>query len=152
MNAVIIIYKKTHSNENRSLRAQNHCVLWRMILLFSTLLSRTFFLWLCQNLIWDSILRNYFGSYRKAKNTNFLYIHSFYMYGLFKGNNCILMNLLISALFYVNIRDICHDNYVNDWGYTLRVKKSQPNVKIYNIYYKLLLPVGYWKLILKVYA
>ena len=39
-----------------------------------------------------------------------------------------------------------------DWGYTLRVKKSEPNVKIYNIYYKLLLAVGYWKLKLKVYA
>ena len=62
------------------------------------------------------------------------------------------MILLISALFYVNIRVICHDNYVNDWGYTLKVEKSQPNVKIHNIYYKLLLPVGYWKLKLKVYA
>ena len=39
-----------------------------------------------------------------------------------------------------------------DWGYTLKVEKSQPNVKIHNIYYKLLLPVGYWKLKLKVYA
>ena len=66
------------------------------------------------------------------------------------------MILLISALFYVNIRVICHESWVYtltyDWGYTLKVEKSQPNVKIHNIYYKLLLPVGYWKLKLKVYA
>ena len=72
----------------------------------------------------------------------------------FKVSKCILMILLISALFYVNIRVVHHEyiHWLYDWGYRLKVRKSHPNVKIYNIYYELLFSVGYWKLKLGVYA
>ena len=61
---------------------------------------------------------------------------------------------LLSALFYVNNKYNMSWGYTvtYDWGDTMKVRKYYPNLMIYNIYYKLLLSVGYWKLELKIYA
>ena len=138
MNAVIIINKKEHYNQNVNLRVKKLCILGPMILLFSTLFSPTFFFDFVRILSGNPYYEIISGVSERQR------IRAFYTFSLHVSS---FLRSATACLWFCSFQPYCMFNnkgnhtVTYNWRYTLKMRKSHPNVKIYNIYCKSLFSV-----------